>query len=75
MILENVNSNGTNNNINDIISIKRRKFENEYKSIIFSQMQDNTENSNSWEGIVGEFRNIIKNEISQSHFKNQIMIE
>jgi len=42
---------------------KGEEIKNEYKFIIYSQLQSTQENSNQWEGMVGEFKNIVKKEI------------
>ena len=40
----------------------RKNIKNDFKYIIYSQRLSNQGNSNQWEGIVGEFKNILKKE-------------
>lgn len=45
--------------------INGEQIQNEYKYIIYSQRLGSSESSNSWEGIVGELKNVIKKEVNK----------
>ena len=58
------------------VKLKGLEIKNDYKYIIFSQRLSNQENSSQqWEGVLGEYKNIIKREIKQSDTKIEKNLE
>jgi hypothetical protein len=56
------------------LKFKREPIKDEYKYIIYSQRLSNQENSNQWDGIVGEFKNTMKREINKINL-NQVELK